>query len=703
MIKKGRLVKLVSAPRPHKYLEGRIFIQRCDSMIVSPIDACGVDFPVMHYQDSSYKLELLDAYSDDTESTHMYVGNRVELVDNCTHITKGSRGTIREIEGMDIEFGIGCNNGSELLISVKLESDGEDDPTGGRVVIPANKLTNVKVDSGKEFLLGETLIITKAPVEHKWVDGRVFCQRVDSEFVLPANYISDNLPKIRIDDPRFRVQRETSEYLKWSCQVTHEGNVFRIGDRVESREGSSKTGTIVSIFSSLAHVDWDGEKATSTVSLSILMHIDSSSVAVVPVDDRLEKESDRIFRGGGLIDYDAELDSIISPSDNPNRDIIPPIDNSSPIVSFRIGDMVTISGETIASTKQTRQSRTGPHVSAIGDMVTIKGGEIEVDMNKGRVEWIRPGDVGVVVGVKNNKVAVSWEELTVGHTCDGLCPAGRGWYIEGEELELVDEKYRVHPTIPYMASSTKKTRQSLRHEGMYEIGDEVEYFIGASSAIGVICSNEGSANYGICLRNPSRSFSNLDGYLMGLSSEKCGVIVNNRSFILHKKRAEPWLSKGDRVITNREFRAGQFTIPEGSTGTIVGVDPNCGSRAHTWVVRWDNLVIPRWDAQGGYGEGVDASRCSWVGLDYIDKAGDSLTVELGVEMAPAGEYKAPRKRVETSWDVDDWGGAHPTLELIVKNSEVEPAEENLFAKAESPKTDLDVEIGELSRVDIFKF
>jgi hypothetical protein len=538
------------------------------------------------------------------------------------------------------------------------------------VVIPANKLTNVKVDSGKEFLLGETLIITKAPVEHNWVEGRVFCQRLDSEFVLPANYISDNLPKIRIDDPRFRVQRETSEYLKWSCQVTHEGNVFRIGDRVESREGSSKTGTIVSIFSSLAHVDWDGEKATSTVSLSILMHIDSSSVAVVPVDDRLEKESDRIFRGGRLIDYDAELNSIISPSDNPNRDIIPPIDNSSPSVSFRIGDKVT-----------------------------IKGGEIKIDTNRGRQEWIRPGDVGVVLGGSSSSryFYLRFDRLTMGHACNGLCEDGKGWAVFASKLELVDGS----PTIEAIASA-KQARPPLRHEGLCEIGDEVECFIGASSAIGVICSNEGAGNYGICLRKPSRSFSNLDGYLMGLSSEKCGIIASHRNLALHKKKAEPWMSKGDRVITNRDFEARRFTIPKGSTGTIIGVDPNCGSRTHTWVVRWDNLVIPLGEVQGGFGEGVDATRCSWVGLERIDKAGDSLRVELGVEMAPAGESKSPRKKVETSLDVDDWGGAHPTLELIVENSDVEPTE-NLFAKVESPKTDLDVEIIELSRVDIFKF
>lgn len=668
MIKKGRLVKLVSAPRPHKYLEGRIFIQRCDSMIVSPIDACGVDFPVMHYQDSSYKLELLDVYSESIESTHMYVGNRVELVDNCTHIPKGSRGTIREIEGMDIEFGIGCNNGSELLISVKLESDGEDDPTGGRVVIPANKLTNVKVDSNS-FRIGETLCIYKAPIEYlSWV-GHNFCQGRDSDLLVPANNLSNNFPEIRQDDPRFGIKR-IEGCLVWRNEVTYEGKWWSLGDRVTYKRDPRKSGIIVSLHSFAAIVDWYGEKVTSRVHLSNLINYGS----VAPVDDRLEKESDRIFRGGRLIDYSPVI-SIISPSDNPNRDIIPPIDNSSPSVSFRIGDMVTIKGE------------------------------IEVDdmYGSGRQEWIRPGDVGVVLGSctfgeSEAGFYLRFDHLTLGHSCHGLCEDGKGWAVLASELELVDSS----PTIETIASAYK-TRPSLKREERYEIGDEVEYFIGASSAIGVICSNEGSANYGICLRGTHSSFSNLGGYLMGLSSEKCGVIVNPRSFILHKKKAEPWMSKGDRVITNRDFEARRFTIPKGSTGTIIGVDPNCSSRTHTWVVRWDNLVIPLWDVQGGFGEGVDASRCSWVGLDYIDKAGDSLRVELGVELAPAGESKSPRKRVETSWDVDDWGGAHPTLELIVKNSEVEPAEENLFAKAESPKTDLDVEIGELSRVDIFKF
>lgn len=58
---------------------------------------------------------------------------------------------------------------------------------------------------------------------------------------------------------------------------------------------------------------------------------------------------------------------------------------------------------------------------------------------------------GIVVHVERNydgnydldRVGVDWGNGVGGHHCDGHCPDGHGWYVDGAAIELIDSRSKV--------------------------------------------------------------------------------------------------------------------------------------------------------------------------------------------------------------------------------------------------------------------
>lgn len=56
-------------------------------------------------------------------------------------------------------------------------------------------------------------------------------------------------------------------------------------------------------------------------------------------------------------------------------------------------------------------------------------------------ESIRKGQDGVVCHLNAGMVGVDWGfDVNGGHSCEGCCPYGYGWYVEAEEIELAVEE-----------------------------------------------------------------------------------------------------------------------------------------------------------------------------------------------------------------------------------------------------------------------
>ena len=51
---------------------------------------------------------------------------------------------------------------------------------------------------------------------------------------------------------------------------------------------------------------------------------------------------------------------------------------------------------------------------------------------------IRKGQDGVIchIDIEDDMIGVDWEFDVAGHSCDGHCPNGYGWYVKAEEIEL---------------------------------------------------------------------------------------------------------------------------------------------------------------------------------------------------------------------------------------------------------------------------
>lgn len=72
----------------------------------------------------------------------------------------------------------------------------------------------------------------------------------------------------------------------------------------------------------------------------------------------------------------------------------------------------------------------------VGDLV-----EAIVD-HPDRNKTILSGDRGVVcyVGVNNIRIGVEWESEVGGHTCNGRCRGGRGWYVNHSDIAIVEKE-----------------------------------------------------------------------------------------------------------------------------------------------------------------------------------------------------------------------------------------------------------------------
>ena len=57
------------------------------------------------------------------------------------------------------------------------------------------------------------------------------------------------------------------------------------------------------------------------------------------------------------------------------------------------------------------------------------------DGNKG----IHIGSTGVVCRTSTGRFAIYWDEDVGGHSCEGYCPNGHGWWVGACDVELDDE------------------------------------------------------------------------------------------------------------------------------------------------------------------------------------------------------------------------------------------------------------------------
>ena len=52
---------------------------------------------------------------------------------------------------------------------------------------------------------------------------------------------------------------------------------------------------------------------------------------------------------------------------------------------------------------------------------------------------ILSGAIGVVCDISEDMIGVDWEsDVDRGHSCDGHCQHGHGWYVDADEIELYD-------------------------------------------------------------------------------------------------------------------------------------------------------------------------------------------------------------------------------------------------------------------------
>lgn len=71
----------------------------------------------------------------------------------------------------------------------------------------------------------------------------------------------------------------------------------------------------------------------------------------------------------------------------------------------------------------------------IGDLV-----EAIVD-HPDRNKTILSGDRGIVRYVGISRIGVEWEsEVSGGHTCDGRCQRGYGWFVNFRDIAVVNEE-----------------------------------------------------------------------------------------------------------------------------------------------------------------------------------------------------------------------------------------------------------------------
>jgi hypothetical protein len=148
------------------------------------------------------------------------------------------------------------------------------------------------------------------------------------------------------------------------------------------------------------------------------------------------------------------------------------------------------------------------------------------------------------------------------------------------------------------------------------------------------------------------------------------------------------------VVTKSDFKIGiGLPIPKGSVGTVVGVNPNSINREYVWVVRWDNIKREEDFQQGCCGPNLDASECSWVSGELIEKSYNFINqrVELGTELAPAGGW-AGAVSVDSEYEI-----------RFLTNEDISLGpEENLFAARGKVSVE-DSDIDNLSKVEFFKF